>query len=303
MSAADTLSSGSEPRLTPSGCAIGAEIGGLDVAGGLAEAQMRLVRDAVLRHAVVVLRGQHLSPEQQVAFADRMAEVKLTRRPADELHAPTPPGRPEIVIISNIVENGRPIGISDAGLLWHTDTCFQSHPELFVTLYALQIPVRDGAPLGDTRYVSTTAAYDALDEATKLRLQGLRVVQSYAYHLDMLGERGLRTRPEMTEEQRSRLAEVSHPLVRTHPITGRKLLYATEGFSARIEGLPEAESRALLDRLCAHVVREAFMYRHRWAEGDLLVWDNCATQHLATFDYGAMPRRLHRCGTGGPAPE
>jgi taurine dioxygenase len=289
-------------RITPSGDLLGAEVTGVDVAAGIDEATLMAVRDAVLRHSLVVLRDQRLSPGEQLAFTDRLAEVRPAPRPADGAHATIVPDHPQLIVVSNIIENGRPIGISDAGLLWHSDTCFQTHPELFVTLYAMEIPVRDGVALGDTRYASMPAAYDALDDATKERIDGLRVVQSYVYHMDKLERLGLLTRPRLTEEQRHDTVEVSHPLVRTHPITGRKLLYVNEAFSDRIEGMPYDESRELLDDLLAHLTREDFITVHHWRQGDLLIWDNCATQHLATFDYGTIPRRLHRCGTVGPVP-
>ena len=297
-------SAAESPAITikPSGDALGAEIAGIDIAGGIDEATLVKLRDAVLRHSLVVLRNQHLTPAEQLAFTSRLEMVRPAPRPAEGSHAPVVPDFPELVVVSNIVEDGRKIGISDAGLLWHSDTCFQSNPELFVTLHALEIPLRDGVALGDTRYVSTVAAYDALDEATKRRLEGLQVVQSYIWHMDKLERLGLLTRPPLTEEQRRNTVELAHPLVRTHPITGRKLLYINEAFSARIIGWSEADSRALLDPLLDHIQRTEFMTKHRWQAGDLLVWDNAATQHLATFDYGTMPRRLHRCGTVGPVP-
>jgi taurine dioxygenase len=289
-------------QITPSNDVLGAEITGVDVAAGIDETTLMTVRDAVLRHSLVVFRDQHLSPGEQLAFTNRMAEVRLTPRPADGAHATIVPDYPQLIVVSNIVENGHPIGISDAGLLWHSDTCFQTNPELFITLCALEIPERDGIALGDTRYASTPAAYDALDDATKQRIDKLRVVQSYIYHMDKLERLGLLTRPHLTEKQRRNTVEVSHPLVRTHPITGRKLLYINEAFSDRIEGMPYDESRKLLDELLAHITREDFTTLHHWRAGDLLIWDNCATQHLATFDYGTIPRRLHRCGTVGPVP-
>jgi taurine dioxygenase len=297
-------SAAESPAITikPSGDALGAETAGIDIAGGIDEATLVKLRDAVLRHSLVVLRNQRLTPAEQLAFTSRLELVRPAPRPAEGSHAPVVPDFPELVVVSNIVEDGRKIGISDAGLLWHSDTCFQSNPELFVTLYALEIPVRDGVALGDTRYVSTVAAYDALDEATKRRLEGLQVVQSYIWHMDKLERLGLLTRPPLTEEQRRNTVELAHPLVRTHPITGRKLLYINEAFSARIIGWSEADSRALLDPLLDHIKRTEFMTKHRWQARDLLVWDNASTQHLATFDYGTMPRRLHRCGTVGPVP-
>lgn len=287
----------------PIGPDIGAELYGLDVAAGLDEAQMRSIRDAVLRYSVVVLRHQRISPAQQLAFARRLGEVPAPASRAGGFKAPFLPEHPELLVVSNIVEDGAPIGISDAGLLWHSDTCFQSNPELFATLYAIEIPVSGDTPLGVTRWVDAAAAYDALDPDMKRRLEGLRVIQSYAYHLDLLDKHGLLTRLPITDPEMRALSEVSHPVVRTHPITGRKLLYVNESFSERIESLAPDEGRELIDQLCAHITAERFMHRHEWQVGDLLIWDNCATQHLASFDYGTMRRRLHRCGTVGPVPE
>jgi taurine dioxygenase len=295
-------STGAAIDVIPSGDALGAEITGIDIAAGIDEAMLIKLRDAVLRHSLVALRNQRLTPAEQLAFTNRIETVKPAPRPAEGTHAPVVPDFPELVVVSNIVEDGRKIGISDAGLLWHSDTCFQSNPALFVTLYALEIPFKDGVALGDTRYVSTAAAYDALDEATKRRIEGLQVVQSYIWHTDKLERLGMLTRPKLTEEQRRTTVELAHPLVRTHPITGRKLLYINEAFSACIIGWSEADSRALLDPLLEHIKQSRFMTKHRWQEGDLLIWDNASTQHLATFDYGTIRRRLHRCGTVGPVP-
>jgi taurine dioxygenase len=283
--------------VTPLAPALGAEVAGVDIAAA-SERDVRAVRDAALRHAVVVLRDQSRRPEDQLAFAERLGPL----RPATPGNDKVPAGFPQMTVISNIVEDGRPIGLSDAGLLWHTDTCFTPTPELFVTLSAKVIPTRPGASLGDTTWVSTAAAYEALPAERRERLAGLRAVQSYAFHLEKMAELQLLTR-SLTEDQRAPVPSVDPPVVRTHPITGRRLLYVNESFSERIVGLADAEGRALLEELWAHLVDPAFAFRHRWREGDLVVWDNAATQHHATFDYGEAPRLLHRLGTLGPVPE
>jgi taurine dioxygenase len=287
---------GAALAVQPSGDPLGAEITGVDLSRGVDEKLLIAIRDLVLRHSVVVLRDQTLTPEQQLAFTGRIGQL----HPPVELYDFAPPGFPQMLVVSNVEEDGRRIGISDAGVLWHTDNAFQQNPDTFATLYAIEIPQGDGVSLGDTLFVSTTAAYEALDEATRRRLDGLRVVHSYGYHLEKMARLSPGTRPRPDPEALAALGEVSHPLVLTHPITGRKILYVTESFSARIEGLPEAESRRLLDELCAYVIEPRFRHRHRWRRGDFLVWDNLSTQHRATFDYGATPRKLHRCGTMGP---
>src|SRR5262249_30788867 len=139
------------------------------------------------------------------------------------------PGRPQIQVVSNIVENGKPIGISDAGLLWHSDTAAYPDPELFVSLYALEIPFRDGTALGDTQWASTISAYEALPEATKAELAGRKVHQSFAFHIEKMRQRSILTRPP--EVQKAPVPSQLHPAVRTHPITGRKLLYVSESYS------------------------------------------------------------------------
>ena len=280
------------------------EVEGVRIADGVGEAGLQKVRDALLRHSVVVLRDQYLSPTQQLDFTDRLAPVERNPvRPAGGNHAPTPEGVPEIVIMSNIVEKGKAVGLSDAGVMWHTDMHGQARPELFGSLSAVTIPVKHGVALGDTRFTRATDAYDALDDAMKARLSGLKAVQSYAFYIDELQRRGALSRPPLTDEQRAAVVEAHHPLIRTHPITGRKLIYVAESYTDRIDDLDSREGAGLIAMLCDHLVKDEFQVVHRWREGDLLIWDNCATQHKATFDYGDMPRRLHRCGTTGPVPE
>jgi taurine dioxygenase len=276
---------------------IGAEVSGVDVRA-LDERHLLAVRDAVLRYSAVVVRGQALEPEEQLAFMHRLYPL----REAGRLNVFALDGYPQITVVSNIVEDGRPVGLSDAGLLWHTDTCFQPHPELFVSLYALELPEQDGRILGDTVFVSTAAAYDALPDSMKDRLDGLEVVQSYAFHLEKMRRLGLLTRPPVTSDQHEEIQDVCHPLVRVHPVTGRRIMYVNESFSARVVGLSPAESDAVLDELLEHLQRPEFSFTQRWRPGDLVVWDNAATQHRATFDYGDIRRRLHRASTTGPVP-
>src|SRR5262249_31679433 len=125
--------------------------------------------------------------------------------------------------------------------------------------------------------------------------------QSFSFHTELMRQRGVLTRP--AEVQKAQFPSQLHPAVRTHPISGRKLLYVNESYSEYLEGLTPERSRQLLDELFAHVTQPRFTFRHSWRKGDFVVWDNSATQHLATFDYGTIPRRLHRCGSDGPAPE
>jgi taurine dioxygenase len=286
--------------IRPTGAALGAEVTGVDLSGDVDERTLQVVRDAVLRHGLVVLRGQDLSLDQQVAVTRRLHPL---RPAAKKVNVYAPAGRPEVQVISNVVEDGRRTGFSDAGRWWHSDQSWTSNPELFIGLFAVRVPRRDGTPLGDTCWLSATAAYDALPPATRARLAGLRAVHSYTLMIERLTELGLLTRPPMTAEQAREVVDVEQPVVRVHPITGRPILYVNESFTRHVTGLAADESRDLLDGLFAHLARPDFAYRHTWQEGDFVLWDNSATQHLAVFDYGDLPRRLHRCGTDGPRTE
>jgi len=274
-------------RLAP---ALGAEIRGVDIAAGVDEEQMAAVRDALHQHGVIVLRGQDMAPQQQVAFCRRLGPMRVSFM--TDLSVP---GVPELTVVSNIVRDGKPIGLVDAGALWHTDGSYLPEPDMYTVLHAMQIPERDGQVLGDTCFLSAAAAYENLPEDLRAQVEGRQGVHSLSYHIRRKIEENFRA-PPVTQEK----PEVMHPAVLAHPVTGRKGLYLTEGHTRAIAGLPEPESRALLDRIAEHVKRPEFVYRHKWQVGDLLIWDNIATQHLAITDYGDLPRRLHRAGISKP---
>mgnify|MGYP000241003816 CR=1 FL=1 len=287
----------SQPGATPLAPAVGAEIRGIDVGRGIDESQMTFVRDALHRHAVVLLRQQFLTPGQQVEFSKRFGPPLRISLFTEH----KPEGVDELTVVSNIVRDGRPIGVMDAGALWHTDGSYLAKPDLYTVLYALEVPHRDGQPLGDTAFRNTQAAYQALPDRMKERIDGLRAVNSLAHHFELRRRKNFRA-PPVTGAVGEVAPDVDHPVVRTHPITGKKCLFVTEGHTKAIVGLPQRESDELLAELFAHLARPEFMYRHRWAVGDLLVWDNCSTQHLAITDYGELPRLLHRAGIAGPVP-
>jgi taurine dioxygenase len=173
-------------------------------------------------------------------------------------------------------------------------------PDLYTVLYGIQIPVRDGQALGDTCFTNTSAAYDDLSSSEKAVLIGKRAIHSLAHHI--IKKREANFRPPPTDTPNPAAEEVSHPVVRIHPRTGKPCLYVTEGHTKAIQGLSQTESDDILRRLFKHIVQDKYIYRHKWRAGDLLIWDNCSTQHLAVNDYGDMPRRLHRSGITGDIP-
>jgi len=286
-----------EATVTPLSPSLGAELHGIDLAAGFDEAQIGFIRDALHRHSVVLLREQRISPQEQVAFSKRLGpplRVSLFTQ-----HKPE--GVDELTVVSNIVKDGKPIGVMDAGALWHTDGAYLAKPDMYTVLYALEIPQRDGKVLGDTLFTSTVAAYEALPAETKARIAGLRAVNSLSHHMELRRKANFKA-PPVAGAVNVVAPDVEHPVVRIHPETGRKCLFVTEGHTKSIVGMDPAESTALLASLFAHVTRPEFVYRHQWRVGDVLIWDNCATQHLAITDYGDIPRRLHRAGIAGPVP-
>lgn len=276
---------------------IGAEIAGVDLSMRVDGAAFAEIERAFAEHSVILFPDQKITEEQHIAFSKRFGEL--------EVHVGTRylhPKYPEIRVNSNIVENGRPIGATDAGRYWHTDLSYAARPSKCSLLYALEVPEKDGKPLGDTLFVSTIAGYDALPDDMKTKIEGLKAVHSYSYRYYKLTDAGAQ-RPALTEEQKSKAPDVVHPVVRTHELTGKKCIFVNEGFTVSIVGMPEGESQALLRKLLDHCTRPEFMYRHRWRVGDLLMWDNCATQHYAVADY-ALPlrRRMHRTTVAGTVP-
>jgi taurine dioxygenase len=272
--------------IRPTGAALGAEIRGVDLAQPVDDATFRAIEDALHEHEVIFFRDQKLTPEQHIAFSRRFGELELHVRKEC-----CKPGYPEIFVVSNIIENGKPIGTQDAGLFWHSDLAYMAVPSRGSLFYALEVPHDDaGKPLGDTMFASMTAAWKALPGDIRQTVAGRRAVTSYAkgYYRD----RNSGPRKPLTEEQKARTPDVEHPIMRTHPYTKKPCLFINEGYTARIP-----------DRLFEHASRPEFVYRHSWRAGDFLVWDNAATQHRAVFDY-ALPqrRRMERTTLTGTAP-
>jgi taurine dioxygenase len=287
---------------------LGAEILGADLARPLDEGAFTRIAEAFFEHQVVAFRGQKLTPSQQIAFTRRFGELEHHVRKEHRLA-----GHPEILVVSNVVdERGAAIGVQDAGRFWHSDLSYKQLPSLLSALYALEVPVKDGVVLGATSFVSVAAAFEALPQDERQRLQGLRNVHSYRYYRaknlqaqkeeQARGERTVQEYP-LSEEQLRSVPDVEVPVVRTHPVTGRKGFFVNEAHTSRILGLPESEGAALLARICAQLVKPEFRYEHSWRSGDLLMWDNVAVQHKANFDYELPLRRLmHRTTVRGSLP-
>ena len=276
----------------PSGRVLGATIEGLDLSRALTESEVESVIQALGRYGVLRFPRQHLTARQQKDFAARFGELEINVASG----AYQEPGIPEVMILSNIVRDGTPIGLADAGQDWHTDMSYSKTIAFANVLYALEVPRRDGKVLGDTEFSSMHAAYDGLPEHLKKRLDGMTVLHDFNKFWDkMRTEKGSK-RPPLTETQKKAKPPVSHPIFLTHPITGRKVLYANPGYSLRINELAQEESDEVLAFLFEHQVKPEYRYRHQWNQGDLLMWENFGTIHNAIADYAPDEHRLiKRC--------
>jgi len=278
-------------RLTPSGKILGATVEDLDLSRPLEEREVEALIQAIGRHGVLRFPEQRLSARAQKDFAARFGELEINVAGAYQ-----EPGIPEVMILSNIVRDGKPIGLADAGQDWHTDMSYSSMIAFANVLYALEVPQRDGKPLGATEFSSMHAAYDGLPSEIKHELEGKTVLHDFNKFWEMMRREKGSKRAPLSEAQRKAKPPVSHPIFLTHPITGKKVLYANPGYSVRINELPEKESEAMLALLFEHQLKPAYRYRHEWTKGDLLMWENFGTIHNALADYGPHEHRLiKRC--------
>lgn len=272
--------------ITPLTPTIGAEISGLDVMA-LPPEQVQRLRQALVEHEVLFLRDQELTPAAHLELASLFGPVV----PAKSIVFPSPEGYPQIEVIEY---GGDRVPQTD---IWHTDIIWQSEPALGAVLSAMVLPDSGG----DTLWASMTAAYDALSDRMKHYLEGLVGINTFEISsqkrsaLEMHGVDGLAALMK-------RFPPVEHPVIRTHPVSGRKLVYVTRSFTSEIKDLPEDESRWVLDFLFDHVKRPEFQVRFKWTPNAVAIWDNRSTQHYAVNDYLPARRRMHRIGIAGDRP-
>ncbi|MBX9846986.1 MAG: TauD/TfdA family dioxygenase [Xanthobacteraceae bacterium] len=270
---------------------LGAAIEGIDLAKPLAARDFASILRALGAHGVLCFPRQQLDALSLKAFSERFGSLQ---------GSPTgtycEPGVPEVMLLSNIVENGQNIGLADAGQDWHTDMSYNTLIGFINVLWAIKIPRRNGKPLGNTVFADMHAAYDDLSPSLKSRLADATATHDFNKFWEEMRRRPGSTRPALTPEQRAKRPASVHPVFLTHPITGRKVLYANPGYTIRINELPEDESDAVLAELFEHQLQPKYQYAHVWSEGDVLVWDHIGTLHNAIPDYTADEHRLiKRC--------
>jgi taurine dioxygenase len=278
-------------HIEPTGETLGATVSGIDLSRPLSDPDFAAIVSALGRHGVLRFPDQSLAATSLRDFSSRFGGLQASV--TGKLGVP---GMPEVGILSNIMENGEPIGLVDAGQDWHTDMSYNTLVGFTNVLYAVKVPRRDGKPLGATQFANMHAAYDDLASDTKERLKNATATHDFNKFWDAMRQRPGSIRPALTEEQRRKRPPSVHPVFLTHPITGRRVLYCNPGYAIRINELDAAESDRVLAMLFEHQLQDKYIYTHTWTERDVLMWDHIGTLHNAIPDYGPdEPRMMLRC--------
>jgi len=269
----------------------GVEAHGVDLAQPMTADAFAALERVFFEGQVLVIRGQALTPSQFVAFARRFGPPEP--HVIDQFHHPADPN---ILILSNRVEHGRPLGLADAGTYFHTDYSYLDVPARPTTLYSIEVP----AVGGDTLFANQYAAYDDLSSATKRRIDPLVAIHHYG-NRNNEDETTRTVASVLNDDQKEKMPLVTHPVVRSHPVTGRKALYAVSGSSFGIVGMPDDEARGLLDELAAHATQPKYRLSLSYGVGDVVIWDNASLLHSATLVDPSYPRTLWRITLKEPA--
>ena len=260
---------------------VGAMVHGLDLRREIDDATAERLREAFARHALLCVRGQQVTASEHARFVAVFGPVDTGYRVRSGARSDDVRKR-GVMLVSNIRKDGKPIGsLPDGEMQFHSDGAHRDVPYMATSLSAVRIPSRGG----DTLFANLAAAHEALDEATRERITGLRVRNMYGYDDTF--------RDETTDENDPNSSSATHALVRTHPETGRKALYLNRLMTRRVIGMDRGESDALLARLFDHAERPEFVYAHKWAVGDVLIWDNRCLNHART-DFPRDEDRLLR---------
>jgi taurine dioxygenase len=271
----------------------GVEAEGVDLSEPLTDADFRVLEQAFYEHHVLALRGQQITAAQFAAFARRIGPPQP--HVIDQFHHPDDPN---ILILSNVVKDGRPTGLRDAGSYFHTDYSYLAVPARATTLYSRVVPKVGG----DTLFADQQAAYEDLPHAMKQRIDPLLAIHHYGNRNDV-DESSRTAASVLSTEQKARMPVITHRIARPHPVTGRTCLYAVSGSSFGIVGMPDDEARDLLDELAAHATQPKYQLRFAYGVGDIVVWDNAALLHSATLIDPADARTLWRITVLESAPQ
>lgn len=276
-------------NITPNAKGMGATVTGIDLHQPISDKDFAGVLVALGEHCALRFPQQLLSATELRDFSSRFGALQTGLGSSE-------PGVPEVSILSNVKQDGKNIGIPDAGQDWHTDMTYNNIPGFVNALVAYEVPMRDGVVLGATEFYDTSAAYDGLSDALKQRLANATATHDLNMYWEHMRRDKGSTRPPLTEQQRLERPPVVHPVFLHHPVNGRKIIYVNPGFTDFINGMERAESDKLLAELYAHVMQPKYHYVHRWQRGDLLIWDHLSSWHYAVPDYRPDEHRLmKRC--------
>ncbi len=281
-------------NIRPLSAGCGAEVSGIDITRPLAAATIAELHQAHARHCILLFRDCKLTPEQHIAFSAQFGA--LESHVVGDFNLP---GHPEIFVVSNVKEDGKLKGAVYAGQYWHSDLSYMKQPSMGSLLLCHEMPEIGG----DTMFANMYQAYDTLSEPMQRFLGGVEAVHDYSNAYDKYFAH-LKERPPLTSEQRAKTPPVTHPAVRTHPVSGKKALYVNTGFTKGFAGMPREESEPILNFLFQHSTRPEFIYRHKWRVNDMIFWDNRCAIHYALADYDFSVRRhIHRTTVAGDVPK
>ena len=268
----------------PLSAALGAEIGGVDLSKPLDKATFAAIHKTWLDSVIILFRGQKLVEDDQERFCRQFGDLEVVRSAVSQDNK-----HPSVLLITNVRGTGKVTALEDGEMMFHYDQCYYEHPCMGSTLYAMEVP-KEG---GNTIFANCALAYDKLPEAVKKRIAGLKALNYYDYKRDPT------IRPKSLNPDAPKWV---HPVVRTHPETGRKAIYVNRLMTIRIEGVDPDESDEILKLLFDQIEKPEFHYEHVWQVGDMIMWDNRCSVHARTFFSPDVRRMMRRVTVRDPVP-
>ena len=278
-------------QVIPENKILGAKVVGADLSQPIKQEHRDQIIQWLGDYGVLAFTKQELNPKQVRDFSANFGELEINVAKIAQ-----DPDLPEVMTLSNMVEDGKPLGLSDAGQDWHTDMSYSKMIAFANILYGIKIPYRNGKSLGNTEFSNMQAAYEGLPKDIQILLENKTITHDFNKFWEKMRQEKGSSRPPLTPEQLRAKPPVTHPAILIHPISKKKVLYANPGYSIRINELPEDESTELLNFLFEHQLQEKYRYAFEWEEKTVLMWDNMGTIHNAVADYLPHEHRyIKRC--------
>jgi taurine dioxygenase len=276
--------------VTPQTASIGAAVTEIDLRKPLSDRDFAELLKALASYKVLCFPKQSIDAPELRDFSARFGSLQTLRSGQDKS------GFPEVSVLSNVRQDGKFIGIPDAGQNWHTDMTYNRSVGYANALLAFKVPMRDGRALGATEFCDTAAAYEDLSDEIKRQLETATAMHDLNFYWEFMRREKASTRAPLSEAERAAHPPSRHSVFLKHPVSGKQSIYVNPSFTTHIEGMPKTQSDALLKLLFDHILKPEYRYTHRWTVGDLLIWDHLTTWHNAIADYGPDESRLiKRC--------